>query len=595
MAFPPQFLDELRHRVGVADVVGRRVKLTKRGREHLGLCPFHKEKTPSFTVNDEKGFYHCFGCGEHGSAIDFVMKVENVSFPEAVERLAHDAGMAVPQDTPEERERSKQQQTLFDVMEKTAVYYERNLRLPEGRVALDYLRERGLDDASIKKFRIGFSLDSRGALKTALAREGIDEAQMVAAGLTIKSDDTSRQPYDRFRKRVMFPILDARGRVIAFGGRILGEGEPKYLNSPDTPLFHKGRILYGLSHAAPAARQSETLIVTEGYMDVIALSRAGITAAVAPLGTALTEDQLGLLWKMTREPVLCFDGDNAGARAAARAAERALPLLKPGLGLRFVALPAGEDPDTLIKSQGVEVFNRHLAAAEPLSDMLWWMVTRGEPAKTPEEKSLFQKKLEDYGRQIEDTMVRGHFLKAFKDRIWARAGSRQYAAGSSSSSQWAAARSSGSAQEVLQRREAILLVVLLTHPSLYDHIGERLGKTGFSAVELDKLRQETLNTLAHLPSLDSAGLEHQLRESGFTGILSSLLSPKVYDHAFFARPETDNEMARKGWEETFNLYHQQDLKAEIKEAKAGLAGEMTAEAMERFRALKAQEHQTQDF
>jgi DNA primase len=523
------------------------------------------------------------------------MKVENVSFPEAVERLAHDAGMAVPQDTPEERERSKQQQTLFDVMEKTAVYYERNLRLPEGRVALDYLRERGLDDASIKKFRIGFSLDSRGALKTALAREGIDEAQMVAAGLTIKSDDTSRQPYDRFRKRVMFPILDARGRVIAFGGRILGEGEPKYLNSPDTPLFHKGRILYGLSHAAPAARQSETLIVTEGYMDVIALSRAGITAAVAPLGTALTEDQLGLLWKMTREPVLCFDGDNAGARAAARAAERALPLLKPGLGLRFVALPAGEDPDTLIKSQGVEVFNRHLAAAEPLSDMLWWMVTRGKPAKTPEEKSLFQKKLEDYGRQIEDTMVRGHFLKAFKDRIWARAGSRQYAAGSSSSSQWAAARSSGSAQEVLQRREAILLVVLLTHPSLYDHIGERLGKTGFSAVELDKLRQETLNTLAHLPSLDSAGLEHQLRESGFTGILSSLLSPKVYDHAFFARPETDNEMARKGWEETFSLYHQRDLKAEIKEAKAGLAGEMTAEAMERFRALKAQEHQTQDF
>ena len=397
MAFPPQFLDELRHRVGVADVVGRRVKLTKRGREHLGLCPFHKEKTPSFTVNDEKGFYHCFGCGEHGSAIDFVMKVENVSFPEAVERLAHDAGMTVPQDTPEERERSKQQQTLFDVMEKATAYFERILRMPEGRAALDYLHERGLDEATIKKFRIGFALESRGAVKTALTREGIDESLMIAAGLIIKPEDASRQPYDRFRKRVIFPILDARGRVIAFGGRILGDGEPKYLNSPDTPLFHKSRVLYGLSHAAPAARQSETLIVTEGYMDVIALSRAGITAAVAPLGTALTEDQLGLLWRITREPVLCFDGDNAGARAAARAAERALPLLKPGLGLRFVALPAGEDPDSLIKTQGVEAFKRHLDAAEPLSDMLWWMVTKGKPTKTPEEKSLFQKQLEDYG------------------------------------------------------------------------------------------------------------------------------------------------------------------------------------------------------
>jgi DNA primase len=227
--------------------------------------------------------------------------------------------------------------------------------------------------------------------------------------------------------------------------------------------------------------------------------------------------------------------------------------------------------------------------------MLWWMVTKGKPAETPEEKSFFQKKLEDYGRQIEDTMVRGHFLKAFKDRIWARSGSRQFTAGTTRSNQRATARSSGSAQEVLQSREAILLAVLLTHPSLYDHIGERLGKTGFSAVELDKLRQETLNTLAHHPSLDSAGLEHQLRESGFTGILSSLLSPKVYDHAFFARPETDDEMARKGWEETFNLYHQRDLQAEIQEAKADLAGEMTTESMERFRALKAQEHQTQDF
>lgn len=594
MAFPPQFLDELRHRIGVADVVSRRVKLTKRGREHLGLCPFHKEKTPSFTVNDEKGFYHCFGCGAHGSAIDFVMNMENVSFPEAVERLAHEAGMEVPADTPEQRERSQQQQTLLDVTEKAAAYFERNLRLPEGRAALDYLRERGLDDATIKKFRIGFALDSRGALKGALAREGIDENLLIAAGLIIQPDDQTRAPYDRFRRRIVFPILDARGRVIAFGGRILGDGEPKYLNSPDTPLFHKSRVLYGLSHAAPAARKSETLIVTEGYMDVIALSQAGITAAVAPLGTALTEDQLQILWRIAREPVLCFDGDNAGARAAARAAERALPLLKPGLGLRFAALPAGEDPDSLIKVEGPDAFKRHITAAEPLSDMLWWMVTKGKQAKTPEEKSLFQKQLEDYGRQIGDSMVRGHFLRAFKDRIWARPGTPGFEPGYGPSSQWSGARSADAIQDVLSHREAILLVVLLTHPGLYDQIGERLGKTGFSAPELDKLRQEALKTLAHQPSLDSAGLEHQLRESGFTGILGSLLGPKVYDHAFFARPETDDETARQGWEETYNLYHQRDLQAEIREAKAGLAGEMTAEAMERFRALKAQQHQTWD-
>jgi len=595
MAFSPQFLDELRHRIAVADVVGRRVKLTKRGREHLGLCPFHKEKTPSFTVNEEKGFYHCFGCGEHGSAIDFVMKVENVSFPEAVERLAHDAGMEVPVDTPEERERSKQQQTLYDVMEKASAYFERNLRLPEGRAALEYLRGRGLDEETIKKFRIGFAIESRGALKGVLARDGIKEELLIAAGLLINPEDQSRGTYDRFRKRIIFPILDARGRVIAFGGRILGDGEPKYLNSPDTPLFHKGRVLYGLSHAAPAARQGETFIVTEGYMDVIALSRAGFTAVVAPLGTALTEDQLQLLWRLAREPVLCFDGDSAGARAAARAAERALPLLKPGLGLRFVALPAGEDPDSLIRTAGPQALKSHLEAAEPLSDMLWWMVTQGKPAKTPEDKALVQKQLEDYGRQISDSIVRSHFLRAFRDRIWARSGPRPFKAGPNPLDQRAASRSAGVVQEVLGRREAILLAVLLTHPTLYDDIGERLGKTGFSAPELDKLRQEALKTLAHQPSLDSAGLEHQLRESGFAAALNSLLSSKIYDHAFFARPETDDETARQGWEETFKMYHQKDLLAEIQEVGVGPAGEMTAEAMERLRVLKAQEHQAQDY
>jgi DNA primase len=358
-------------------------------------------------------------------------------------------------------------------------------------------------------------------------------------------------------------------------------------------------VLYGLSQAAPAARSGETLIVTEGYMDVIALHRGGFKAAVAPLGTALTEDQLGILWRLSREPVLCFDGDAAGARAAARAAERALPLLKPGLGLRFAALPAGEDPDSLLRAEGAAALRRHIEAAAPLSDMLWGMVTRGRPAKTPEERSFFQMKLEDYARLIGDSMVRGHFIKAFRDRIWTRAGARPFEAGGASRSPGAAdqvrAGASSRTREVLNRREAILLAVLLTHPGLYDMIGERLGKIGFSAPELDKLRQEALKTLAHAPDLDSAGLQHQLRECGFIETLDSLLSPKVYEHAFFARPTVDDETARQGWEETYNLYHRKDLRAEIEEAKAGLTGDLTAETMERFRVLKAQEHQVQDF
>ncbi|MEK9724579.1 MAG: DNA primase, partial [Rhodospirillaceae bacterium] len=350
MAFSEQFLDELRGRVGLADVVGRRVKLTRKGREHSGLCPFHKEKTPSFTVNEEKGFYHCFGCQAHGSVFDFVMETEGLSFPEAVERLAVEAGMEVPRDTPEDRVRQKQRQTLFDVTEAAAVAFEKALRMPEGRVAREYLAGRGLDEATVTRFRLGFAPAGRTWLRTDMARANVEAGPLVAAGLLIQPD--SGEPYDRFRGRVMFPITDRRGRVIAFGGRILGDGEPKYLNSPETPLFHKGNNLYGLHLAGLAARQADRLIVTEGYMDVIALAQAGFAEAVAPLGTALTEDQIALLWKVVREPVLCFDGDAAGQRAATKAAGRALSQLKPGYGLRFAILPTGEDPDSLVQKRG---------------------------------------------------------------------------------------------------------------------------------------------------------------------------------------------------------------------------------------------------
>jgi DNA primase len=359
MAFSPAFLDELRARINLSDVVGRRVRLIRRGHEHSGLCPFHNEKTPSFTLNDDKGFFHCFGCGAHGDVIGFVMKTENLSFPEAVERLADEAGLAIPKSAPEDAARAKVELSLFAVTEAAGKWFQERLRAPDGRIAREYLAGRGVDAQTIARFRLGFAPDGRGALKSALAAQGFPESLMITAGLLVVPED-GRPAYDRFRGRLMFPIEDPRGRVVAFGGRILGDGEPKYLNSPETPLFHKGRQLYGLRHAreilkAPNLAGQPSLLVVEGYMDAIAALSVGI-AAVAPLGTALGEDQIALLWRLVAEPVLCFDGDSAGLRAAGRAAERGLPLVKPGFSLSFATLPKGDDPDTLVRCAGHAVF-----------------------------------------------------------------------------------------------------------------------------------------------------------------------------------------------------------------------------------------------
>ena len=316
MTFPPQFLDEIRTRVPLEGVIGKRVRLTRRGRELLGLCPFHKEKTPSFTVNEDKGFFHCFGCGEHGDVIGFVMRDEGLSFPEAVERLAGDAGLALPARDPRAEAREKQRLSLFEVVEAAAKWFEAELAGPRGAQARRYLEGRGVDEATRATFRLGYAPDSRTALRTRLEKDGVTQAMLLEAGLIIAPDD-GRAPYDRFRGRLIFPIWDRRGRVVAFGGRALGDGQPKYLNSPETPLFAKGSLLYGQHLAAPAARKAGQVIAVEGYMDAIALHQAGIAQAVAPLGTALTEQQLEGLWRLADDPVLCFDGDEAGKRAAA--------------------------------------------------------------------------------------------------------------------------------------------------------------------------------------------------------------------------------------------------------------------------------------
>jgi DNA primase len=603
MAFPPRFLDELKTRISLADVVSKRVKLIKKGHEHQGLCPFHNEKTPSFTLNEEKGFYHCFGCQANGSAIDFVMETEGLGFKDAVEQLAGIAGMEVPQDSPEARAREQKRQTLVDVVEAAAKYFEKMLRMPEGRAAMDYVRGRGLSSATAETFRLGFAPNSRSNLKTALLREGIPEDLMIAAGLLIKPDrDNGRgtDSYDRFRGRLMFPIQDRRSRVIAFGGRILGDGEPKYLNSPETPLFHKGRELYALNHAMRAARKSGTMVVSEGYMDVIALYQAGFEHAVAPLGTALTEEQLQLIWKSVPEPVLCFDGDRAGMAAAKKASLKALPHLRPGYGLRISSLPDKEDPDSLIKSGGKAAMQAVLDQAVPLSEFLWRSETGGRLPTTPEDKAALQARLKDHTRDIQDPDIRKLFAKAFNDRIWPdnkgsssqgynRSRGRDNRRGWSSDMYFEADAGPNARVNIRQMREIILLGTVINHPELYDHVSERLGTIAFQAPDLDNLRQQVLKTLAAQSGLETEALIAHLKQQGdYHDVLSKVLGADVYDHAFFARADVDPEIAQAGWTETFEKLRGKDLNAEIEDAERDFASNPTEGAWKRLATLKQQ-------
>ena len=635
MTIPASFLDELRARVSLADIVSKRVRLTRRGRDFLGLCPFHQEKTPSFTVFDTH--YHCFGCGAHGSVFDFVMQTEGLGFREAIERLAAEAGLALPVDRPEQREAERRRRGLHEVVDAAASYYEKMLRLPVGQDALAYLHRRGVSDELIGRFRLGYAPDTRGSLRTELIRAGFDENLMIEAGLLVKPDAEGRTAYDRFRGRVMFPIADRQGRMVAFGGRVLGVGEPKYLNSPETPLFHKSRLLYGLAEAAKAARSSGTLIVAEGYMDVIALVGAGWSNAVAPLGTALTAEQIGELWRVVAEPIVLFDPDAAGQRAAMRAAERVLPLLKPGYGLRFafIETATADDPDGVTKRYPRDFITRALSSALTLADVLFWAATAGRRVDTPEKRSRVQKQLEDQVGSIADPSMRAYFMADFKRRLWDRGGGeRRGARGRNeprgtgrSTSRVASSTGAGTAmpatagvaekqqrhRSVLRQREAILLAVVVNTPDAIDVVGERLGFLTFSDPELDRLRQAILNATGSELGLDSQCLESQLRSLGHSSALDSIMNAWTFEHAFFARPGTAVATAVEGWEETYGFYRRERIRAEIDAEKRALArsiegesrretqnkdpAEVTdrasAQRYEYFEALKNQEHDQQ--
>ena len=411
-----KFLDELRSRLSVADVVGEKVKLVRKGREYIGLCPFHNEKTPSFTVNEAKGFYHCFGCGAHGDIVRFEMDANGLPFMDAVQKLAHKAGLAIPQFSKENSLEHQKRQSLFEIMELAVSFYEKQLKMPVGQKGLEYFYHRGLDEALIKKFRLGYA-PSNNDLKAYLKSKGVNEFDMSELGLIVTPQEGSKQARDFFKDRVMIPIFDKQNRPIAFGGRILGDGQPKYLNSPETTLFNKRRMLYNYNFARDAGYENKRLIICVGYMDVIALDKFGFSYAAAPMGTALTEDQINEAWKVVNEPILCFDGDGAGIKAALRSVDRALPILKPGYSLQFMFLPDKMDPDEFLRAKGADAFEKLFADTMPLTELLWQKNTRGKPSDTPERKALIEKNLKEEVSKINDKDVRTFYAQEMRKRI----------------------------------------------------------------------------------------------------------------------------------------------------------------------------------
>ena len=577
MALPAPFLDELRARAPVSDVARRRLKLIRRGREYTALCPFHNEKTPSFTISDDKGFYHCFGCGAHGDVISFVMRSEGLSFPEAVEKLAGEAGLSVPRDSPEERAAARRRADLHEVVEAAASWFEAQLQAPAGRAARAYLERRGVAEATRARFRLGYAPEGRGHLRRALA--GIDEARLAEAGL-IKGEARGA-PRDHFFSRLVFPITDPRGRVIAFGGRVLGEGGPKYLNSPDTPLFRKGRVLYGLAMAREAARRRGALIVAEGYMDVLALAGAGIEHAVAPLGTALTEEQILLMWRLADEPTLCFDGDAAGERAALRAAERALPLVKPGKSLAFVALPPGEDPDSLIAAHGADGFTRQLVGARPLVEVIWAKETKGRRIETPERRADLERRLEAHVRAIAERGVRFQYQSEFRARLRAAfAPRRRPVAGrapdrAAEVSTYPGLRRRGDTDALLEQQERILLALIVAHPWLLDEAAEALAEVSLASRSLDRMLHGILEAGGLAGGLDSAGLQSHLNGRGFAAPLRRVLDAGLIRQASCISPDAEAETVRDALAEYLAWHRRRQVGVDRLAAERVLADDMT--------------------
>ncbi|MGH6827190.1 DNA primase [Methyloceanibacter sp.] len=589
MKFSDSFLDEIRARLPVSQVVSRRVPLKRAGREWKGLSPFNREKTPSFTVNDQKGFYHCFSSGKHGDIFTFLMETEGLSFPEAVERLAGDAGLPMPKPDPQFERANKERLGLLDALEAAAGLFEEALGAREGRDALLYAERRGLKPETLKEFRIGFAPHAKEALKATLTKRGFTEAQLLEAGLLVKPDD-GRPSYDRFRNRLTIPILDVKSRVIGFGARALDpNAEPKYLNSPETRLFDKGSTIFNFARARQAAFDKGELVVVEGYMDVLALHQAGFTNAVATLGTAFTERQMEQLWLLAPEPIICFDGDRAGEAAAARAIDRMLPMLKEGHSFRFAFLPEGMDPDDLVRSQGAPAFTQCLRNARPLIDVLWLRERAEQPIDTPERRAAFEARLDALLAGIANARVRDHYRREVRNRLFALWRERPSPRQSSSRAPVRVPPNSGTMPPPSPRGFATTIALtLVNHPSLLDRFADEVASLEVRDKPLAALLSFVTRIIFERDGISREQLLEVLEASPHAKLLARLSRESAFKRIAFLQPETPLEDVEVQFADLiFRFRALPALSKELDEGADHLADLSEAE-FERFATLQQQ-------
>ncbi|WP_217575500.1 DNA primase [Mesorhizobium sp. GbtcB19] len=624
MRFPPAFLDEIRDRVPISQVIGARVAWDRRKTnasrgDYWACCPFHGEKSPSFHCEDKKGRYHCFGCSVSGDHFKFLTELDGMSFPEAVEKIAEMAGVPMPVRDAQEERREKERASLTDVMEMATTFFQERLQGPEGAKARAYLRERGLTSATQQSFRLGFAPDSRNALKEHLAANGVPKADIEACGLVRHGDDIPVS-YDWFRDRIMFPIPDSRGKIIAFGGRALApDALAKYMNSPDTELFHKGNVLYNFARARKALAKGGTVIAVEGYMDVIALAQAGFENAVAPLGTALTENQLELLWRMAPEPVLCFDGDKAGLKAAWRAADLALPSVQHDRRARFALLPEGKDPDDLVKAEGPDAFRAVLAESRSLDELLWMRETAGGAFDTPEQRAGLRKTLRDLTSRIRDESVRYYYQQGMREREEAFFGSKRGARqdrqdggrpgergqGKTPAPGGQFAKGGGSRIAITERlgqsalvkrgdegmsvREATIIVALVNHPALIDENFAHVEFLDLANSDLRTLHAAILDAMAHDAADDRGAVIATIERAGCGGIWERAVALIKRARQWPALETAGLDDARDAFNQALHLQRSaRTLHRELKQAQAALDADPSDENFRHLVEIQAQ-------
>ena len=617
MRFPSSFLDDVKARLPVSDVVRRRVKLVKAGREWKGLSPFNAEKTPSFFVNDQKMAWFDLSAGKNGNIFDFVMETEGLTFPEAVERLAGEAGLALPRSSPEAEAQEQRRAGLHEALEMAAEFFSATLDGPSGRSAREYLAQRGIAPEAQKQFRLGFAPAEKYALRDHLAAKGVVKETMIEAGLLIHGEDIA-VPYDRFRDRIIFPIADRSGRPIAFGGRALAkDAAAKYLNSPETPLFHKGAVLYNHHLARKAAHASGRVIVVEGYIDAIAMASAGFAETVAPLGTALTPDHAALLWKMAEEPILCFDGDRAGRKAAYRAIDMALPLIGPGRSLRFALLPEGQDPDDLIRAGGAPAMAERLAHGVAMADLIWLRETEAQDLATPERRAGLERRLRDIAQEIGDETLRRYYRDDFRERLSKFFGQRREgqpqrrdrrgqpaASGPRRGVEWvrdAADRVPPVASAMLSKsplfqaagssllpREALILLLLLNHPGLLDRHLEEIAEIEFSNPEAGALRDSLLDR-AGSGLVDAQKIRQAAKDAGFATIVQRIDALAAHSTHFYLKNSAAEADAEEVLRQALTLYRRaRTLHKDMNFAEIALAGDPSDANLARLKDIQEQ-------